>query len=790
MSRIRASRVIRTIRVPATAVVVSIAAIAAIGTVGAVALPGVAQPQRPAVAAPAPAAATATNERVRVSLDGSWRFALDPTRTGEPDRWFATDLDESRWDSVDVPHCWPLDPRYTYTGTAWYRRTFDAPADLQGRHARLEFDAVFARARVWVNGQLVGSHEGGYTPFGFDVTPHLMAGRPNSIAVAADNSWSLTTIPGARPGADPTRRVYPWWDFGGIVRPVTLVLSAPIFITNQRIVATPDLASGRATIESTIWVRNTTSSSSSVRVYLALARLDSDGEGGSQGQREGQSQGRREEPLAVAQPRDVQATVEIPAGETKTVTLRTALPRERVRLWTLDKPVLHIARATLSTAAIASAATPATTSDTLASTFGIRRFEVKDAQLLLNGQPIRLGGGNRASDHPRFGLIEPRDVVETDLRLMKTAGMELQRMIHYALPTTLLDAADRLGVLIIAEAGNWQLQPTQMDDESMRADYRNQMREMVERDWNHPSVIAWSVGNEYPSDTPAGVRWTKDMAAFVRTLDTSRPITFASYRADKPEVKRPEDEGSHYVDFVSINLYGRPAAIGERLDVVHGRWPNKPVFISEFGVRADKVKDERERETWFHEAIGQLRTRPFVAGASVWTFNDYRSRFPDTNANGYRPWGLIDPDRQPRGAYRVVKEEFATLRLTSASLAQPAERASVAARVARVDLEARADFPSRVVTGMTLRLRRFPGDEAVVASTRIPDLAPGQRITLALDAAAAPATSARSAPAFTPRDARPRYVVDVVRPDGSIMCSLAVQSIEVGTTSTSREISQ
>jgi beta-glucuronidase len=713
-----------------------------------------ASPQAPATAA-APGA-----ERVRVSLEGAWRFALDPTKTGEPDRWFSPELDESRWDRVDVPHCWPIDPRYAYTGTAWYRRAFDAPADLQGRHARLEFDAVFARARVWVNGQLVGSHEGGYTPFGFDVTPHLIAGRPNTLAVAVDNSWSLTTIPGARPGADPTRRVYPWWDFGGIVRPVSLVLSSPIFITNQRIVATPDLASGRAAIESTIWVRNTSSSSSSVRVNLALARVEGD----------------REEPLAAPQPRALQASVDVPAGETKSVTLRTVLPRERVRLWTLDKPVLHVARATLASAT--AAPTTGAASDTLASTFGIRRFEVKDTQLLLNGQPIRLGGGNRASDHPRFGLIEPRDVVEADLKLMKAAGMELQRMIHYALPTTLLDAADRMGLLIIGEAGNWQLQPTQMDDEAMRADYRNQMRELVERDWNHPSVIAWSVGNEYPSDTPSGVRWTKDMAAFVRTLDASRPITFASYRADKPEVKRPEDEGSHYVDFVSINLYGRPAVIGERLDIIHGRWPNKPVFISEFGVRADKVKDERERETWFHDAIGQLRTRPYVAGASVWTFNDYRSRFPDTNPNGYRPWGLIDPDRKPRGAYRAVQEAFATIKLTSASLTPGAGRIA-----ARVDLEARPDFPSRVVTGMTLRLRRAAADGEVLASTRIPDLAPGQRVTLALDAPAASASSA--AASFAPADARSRYVVDVVRPDGSVMCSLAVEA-----TPTSREISQ
>ena len=452
-----------------------------------------------------------------------------------------------------------------------------------------------------------------------------------------------------------------------------------------------------------------------MRVNLGLARVEGD----------------REEPLAAAQPRDLQATVDVPAGETKTVTLRTVLPRERVRLWTLDRPVLHVARATL--------ATPPPLwpppSDTLASTFGIRRFEVKDTQLLLNGQPIRLGGGNRASDHPRFGLIEPREVVEPDLRLMKAAGMELQRMIHYALPTTLLDAADRLGVLIIAEAGNWQLEPPQMDDEAMRADYRNQMREMVERDWNHPSVIAWSVGNEYPSATPAGVRWTKDMAAFVRTVDASRPITFASYRADRPDVKQPEDEGSHYVDFISTNLYGKPADIGARLDVIHKRWPNKPVFISEFGVRADKVKDEVVRETYFHETIGQLRTRPYVAGASVWTFNDYRSRFPDTNANGYRPWGLIDPDRQPRGAYRVVKEEFATLRLTSASLTPgsltPIAESWTGARHRTRRPGSARRFPVARGDGMTLRLRRATADDAVLASTRVPDLSPGQRITRA-----------------------------------------------------------
>jgi beta-glucuronidase len=97
-----------------------------------------------------------------VSLNGEWHFAVDPAGEGERDGWFAPDLDQRRWDRVDVPHCWPVDPRYQYTGRAWYRRSFTPPEGIGGRHARIEFDAVFARARVWLNGTLVGAHEGGY----------------------------------------------------------------------------------------------------------------------------------------------------------------------------------------------------------------------------------------------------------------------------------------------------------------------------------------------------------------------------------------------------------------------------------------------------------------------------------------------------------------------------------------------------------------------------------------------------------------------------------------------------
>ena len=162
---------------------------------------------------------------------------------------------------------------------------------------------------------------------------------------------------------------------------------------------------------------------------------------------------------------------------------------------------------------------------------------------------------------------------------MKRANMELTRISHYPVSPLLLDWADRHGLLIIEEGLNWQLTEAQLESAEIRSKFQAQMREMIERDWNHPCVIGWSVGNEYPSETPAGLRWTKDMVEWVRGIDSSRLLTFASDRAGLPKIVRPEDEASCHVDLVCVNLYRDYA---ERLDRIHALWPDKPVLVSEF----------------------------------------------------------------------------------------------------------------------------------------------------------------------------------------------------------------
>jgi beta-glucuronidase len=178
-------------------------------------------------------------------------------------------------------------------------------------------------------------------------------------------------------------------------------------------------------------------------------------------------------------------------------------------------------------------------------------------------------------------------------------------------------------------------------------------------------------------------------------------------------IKKPEDEASQYVDFISANIYGNHL---KNLQHIHELYPDKPVYISEFGLRADAVKTEEERTTHLINAMKDFRQCDYVIGASVWTFNDYFSRFPGTGANGYRAWGLVDPERKKRGLYPVWQEEFspATIQLVKKEGAR-----------ATIKITARKDFPSYTLKGYSLKY-----DEQQIS---IRTLKPGEEQELVLN---------------------------------------------------------
>ncbi|RBQ11893.1 glycoside hydrolase family 2 protein [Pedobacter miscanthi] len=552
-----------------------------------------------------------------IMLNGEWRFAMDPRDVGEKNGWYKQ-ATKANWDKVTVPHCFSVDKRYLfYTGNTWYKRVFTITKP-QNKRIILHFDAAYYLTTLYLNDKKIGTHEGGYTPFSFDVTDDLKDGE-NTIAVSVDNNtWKEGTIPGSKDYGEANDPFMGWINYGGLNRPVYLTIEPEVYLKNLKITATPDLKKGTAKLFVRAYVENPLNKENTAPKF----------EAGFEGKN------------LVLKWKTVKTQT---TDQTVIYEAEANLSQKQVKLWNIDEPNLYQLKAVLG-------------GDTLMSNFGIRKIEVKAAQLLLNGQPIKFGGANRVVDYPGLGALEPDSVVEKDFRLMKEGGMILQRLTHYTPGEYFYELADKYGMLIITEAGNWQLTPNQMKNETFRSKFKDQLLEMMHRDWNHPSVFAYSVGNEYASGTPEGQSWTKDMIDFGRKEDPSRLFTFATLTLNSLP-KTPEAEASQYCDFVSTNTYGGHAKI---LDNIHRLYPDKPVLISEWGVRADQAT-EAGQVKHIEEVAQIIRERPYVIGASWWSYNDYQSRHVGTNPNGYRPWGLVMADRSPRPGYFTYQKEMSPI---------------------------------------------------------------------------------------------------------------------------------
>ncbi|MFB0545269.1 MAG: glycoside hydrolase family 2 TIM barrel-domain containing protein [Anaerolineae bacterium] len=585
----------------------------------------------------------------QIDLDGRWRFQVDPTNEGGEAGWAEADFDDKGWVEVVVPHTWGTMPQYAdYEGVAWYRRSFTVPAEWQGAHLRLQFDAVFYLSQVWLNGRYLGQHEGGYTPFFFDIADGVRYGDENTVAVRVDNKRATDRIPAIlRPGWS-----FDWWNYGGIVRNVHLSATSKVFIDRQRIVAEPELVDS-ATITATTTISNT--SPFDRRVHLKAAIHD-------------ETTG---SPVWTGKDDPgLEATITIPAQASREVVLKTTLPSPR--LWHFDHPNLY----QLVTEIRGEAGDPLHHTE---ETFGIRKIEIKDAHLHLNGERVRLVGLTRHEDSPEHGLAETVSVMAADFDDLKRLNTVLSRPVHYPQHEFILDYCDHSGILLIPEVPAWQLTRTQMGREEMRELEKQQLREMIEASFNHPSVWAWSLGNEIESKTAEGHAFVKEMVAYIRSLDPTRYVAFASNRLhDDPGL-----DATAFTDFVMMNQYfgtwvGPKEGLGPALDRIHETWPDKLVIISEYGFEPrwnrlwgpptssldhdryyyvtdeeldDPMAADRERQKLIREQLAIMRERDFVGGAIFWCYQDYRT------PSGFE-MGVVDAQRQHLRAYNVLQEEY------------------------------------------------------------------------------------------------------------------------------------
>ena len=536
--------------------------------------------------------------RERLLMDPGWRFHLgeatlpppinhgdtyNSVKAGWAQGAAGVSFDDSAWRTLDLPHDWlveqPYDPAgnvshgFRAGGVAWYRKRFDLPAEDLGRQLWLEFDGVFRSCKVWLNGHRIGDHRSGYTSFYFDISDVANYGGENVLAVRVD----ATDVEG-------------WWYEGaGIYRHVWLTKTSPLHIGHWGTFVTATLddetGAGWADIAIRTTVVNETDEQAICEIHCTV--LDPGGQEAASGLFE----------LGLPERMYFEAEQHV----------QLASPQ----LWDVDCPALY----TLHTE-IRMGDEVVDASDT---PFGIRSFRFDaDEGFFLNGRPLKLLGTCNHQDHAGVGVAVPDAVQEFRVSRLKDMGSNAYRTAHNPPAPELLDACDRLGLLVMDENRHLSSSTEGLSD----------LESMIRRDRNHPSVIMWSMANEEPlQETEAGARIVTAMNRRTRELDPTRPTTTAMNGGWAGAFSLAHDvQGCNYnpgaYDGYRAAHPGHPVLGSETSSALstRGIYVTDPAsgYLSAYDVNCPDWGNHAE------EAWRAIADRPFMAGTFVWTGFDYR----------------------------------------------------------------------------------------------------------------------------------------------------------------------
>jgi beta-glucuronidase len=606
-------------------------------------------------------------------------------------------------------------PLADYRGVAWYWRSFDVPASWRQRAVRVEFEAVFHTATVWVNGQPAGEHtRKGYTAFTLDITHLLHWGRTNTIAVRVDNAFNQHMVPRGK-SSD-------WANDGGIFRPVQLLITPRTFVERVQIDAVPDLASGDGKLTISAYVRNTSSEPWRGMASYRIAE--------------------EENSLTVLTDSPGKAFSVQTRGFEK-LTFQAALPK--AKLWHFDHPDLYLLDFSISGERDAHHFT---------TIFGVRKLEIREGAFYLNGEPVKLMGVERmAGSNPEFGMAEPAEWITHDHADMKHLNCVFTR-VHWPQDKRVLDYCDRHGILMQTEVPAWGWETFDHmgaePDADIMENALEQLREMIARDWNHPSVVVWGLCNEIAGQNPPAYQFAKRMLEEAKRLDPGRLCSYASNSL----ADNPRRDVAGLMDFIETNEYygtwapGTAEDAARHFDDVHAAFPGKPIVVSEYGYCActpDRPEGDQQRMEILRTHDTAIRSKDFVGGAIFFCYNDYRTHVGDRGVGvlQQRIHGVVDIYGAQKPSYDLLRRE-----------SSPIESLTVEHQLNKfqVLLKVRRDLPTYTLRGYQLRGLFFGSGNIPVERKEvdIPQAAPGSETTLEL--------------AFTQSEAPIHLLIDVLRP--------------------------
>jgi beta-galactosidase len=583
-------------------------------------------------------AATAAETKV-FSLCGEWSFRTDPDDLGTKQSWFGPTPPAAGWRVVTVPHTWQIDSSFAdYRGGAWYQRFFNVRASWKNSAVRIEFEAVFHTATVWVNGQWAGDHaRKGYTAFTLDVTHLLRWGEDNIIVVHVDNAFNEHMLPRGR-SSD-------WAHDGGIYRPVQLLITPRTFVERVDVKAAPDFAHQDANLTLTALIRNT-----SFKFWTGRAsfRVVDDQTGLTV--------------LANAETKNLA----LKSGSAQTLTLQTTLPK--AKLWHFDHPNLYRLDFFISDGREAHEFT---------TTFGVRQLEIKNGKFYFNDEPVRLMGVERmAGSNPEFGMAEPDEWITHDHDDLKHLNCVFTR-VHWPQDKRVLDCCDRRGILMQTEVPTWGPRTFQGMGAGPDADIMEngleQLREMIARDRNHPSVVVWGLCNEIGGQDPPAYQFAKRMLEEARKIDPNRLCAYASHTLRE----NPQRDVAGLMDFIETNEYfgswhpGTTETLSRHLDELHQVFPGKPIVISEYGYCActdERPEGDARRVDILRSHDEVIRSKDYMGGTIFFCYNDYRTHIGDRGVGALqqRVHGVVDVYGARKSSYSLLRQESSPVESLSA----------------------------------------------------------------------------------------------------------------------------
>lgn len=563
--------------------------------------------------------------REQWSLDGKWPYIIDQYEGGsfgfspvwrdakpsDPSDRVEYDFDASP--ALWVPGDWNSqdDRLLHFEGTVWYRRQFSVPSEAGGKRLFVYFDGANYSTRVYLNGRELGRHEGGFTPFDFEITDRVRSGT-NTLVVGVSNTRRDDAIPGKNTD---------WWNYGGLTRNVRLVAVPKTFVRNFKL----QLAKASAA-HAVGWVELEGSQPAS-QVEIIIDELG----------------------VRKSFPVDAAGRAEL------------ALDLSDLQRWSPDNPKRY-------------KVTVRAGDDSVTDEIGFRTLETRGPAILLNGQPVFLRGVSLHEENSlRGGRAWSMEDARQLLGFARDMNCNFVRLAHYPHNENIVRLADELGIMLWCEQPlywgiDWR-------NDSVREKAKRMFDEQIARDGNRASVIIWSICNEtgvsqprnrFLADIAAHVRSLDDTRLLSAALKPDNDAT-----SDRDPVLTFSDPLGEHLDVVAFNEYvgwynGLPDRCKEKSFVIRY---DKPLIVSEFGGGAlqglhgdRRTRWTEEYQEWlFQETIPMLEKIPQLRGTTPWVLVDFRSplRQLPTIQDGWNRKGLISQTGERKKAFYVMKEWYA-----------------------------------------------------------------------------------------------------------------------------------